>query len=156
MIRLFLITILTCSSILKLISQEYVLETKNQDLKKQIVNENSINGWIYYLINTNADSTIFLNDSIVLSKKKNNKNPIFSFKEDSIFNFAYNFRLDTVTTMNSETGEIFKTIILKSEKINGRWESDNPGEYIEIILENDEKLRYILREVDNKIYFIKQ
>ena len=153
--KLSIITILICFSIITSICQEYVIVNKLKDCNKQVDNEKSIKTRIYYFINKNVDSTIFLNDSILLSKKKNNKNPVFEFKGDSIFNFVYNIRLDTVTTMNSETGEIIEMIIAKSEKISGRWESDKPEEYIEIILENDKNLRYIIREVDNQIYFIK-
>ena len=153
--KLSIITILICFSIITSICLEYVIVNKLKDCNKQVDNEKSIKTRIYYFINKNVDSTIFLNDTIVLSKKKNNKNPVFEFKEDSIFNFIYNIRLDTVTTMNSETGEIKVMIISKFEKINGRWESEKLEEYVEIILENDKELRYTICELDNQIYFIK-
>jgi hypothetical protein len=112
---------------------------------------------VYFFTKFFADSSIFTKDTLILSKERINfEFPRIEFSEDSLFSLSYNVDLDTIRMQNEETGEITVTIIAKSEKINGRWKSDKPGEYIEIILDDDEKLRYTICKADNQIYFIKQ
>ncbi len=136
--------------------QTYVIDiiTEKPSKDKQPTSLDKKN--IYFFTKFFADSSIFTQDTLILSKERINLEfPRIEFTEDSLFSLSYNVNIDTNRIQNEETGEIRETIIARSKKINGRWESDKPEEYIEIILENYENLRYTICEADNQIYFIK-
>lgn len=154
--KLFLISILTTFTFLALIGQDDVVKETKQDCKKQIDSGKLTKKTIHYLSESFVDSTIFQKDSIVFPKEKDYDKASFEFKNDSTFIIAYNKELDTLELMNKETGEVTKKVVTKSDKIKGKWESDNPEEYIDLILDEGKKIRYKICKTDNQIVFKKQ
>lgn len=131
---------------LKIAQSNQVVEQQTKKSKEKIV---------YFFINPKVNSTIFQNDSLLLSKRQNNtEQSKIVLKSDLSFNFYYNVSFDTVRNKDSKTGSITTFIIDKSKNIKGRWETIDINKNISLIFENGNVIDYSILDKNNKIYFI--
>ena len=146
--------------------QEIVIMTEdsNSELVKQ--KNKSEKFRTYYFQDTLVDSTIFSLDSIQLFENRTDREDSrLELFNDSRFLLVYNIKLETITKINTETGEGEKLTIQSSDEIGGKYGllQVSNSEKSEII---DESLRFILKDdsicdfdiidKDNQILLIKK
>lgn len=107
---------------------------------------------IYYLTDNTADLSVFSKDTIQLNKTTAN-NPTIFLSSSNTFTYSYNIEREK---SNLGAGEISGNETIRSEIIEGTWESEDPDAYIIIESYDIGKIRYRIINAGDLTYLIKE
>lgn len=112
---------------------------------------------IYYLTFAHADTTVFDEDTLILSSTRLNKE--FSRLElnaDSTFCYYYNIEYKTKRTSDTIKNEATAVVVEKSDKVIGTWSTRDINENLQLTFKDKRIIDYSISSNNERFYFTRK